>query len=100
MAEDQGGLRKDALRDWAPWTKLFTAFKVALDPKKLLLAAAGILFMSLGWWLLSALFWMTASKTPPDWANYKKEAGDDKDKLVARWKEFKSDRERWDKLYE
>ncbi len=32
---------------------LFRTFRVALDPRKLLLAAAGILVMSGGWWLLS-----------------------------------------------
>jgi hypothetical protein len=44
MAEDQGQ-RKD-LWMTAPWLKLFGAFKVALDPKKLLLAGAGIFVMS------------------------------------------------------
>ena len=40
MAEDQGGQRKDFFQ--SPWLKLFGAFKIALDPKKLLLAGAGI----------------------------------------------------------
>ena len=53
MAEDQVGMRKDVLQQLAPWTKLFSAFKVALDPKKLLLAGAGILVMQLGWWFIS-----------------------------------------------
>jgi len=37
MAEDPIGQRQETK---VPWTKLFTAFKVALDMRKLLLAAA------------------------------------------------------------
>ena len=47
MAEDQGGMRKDYLKELAPWTTLFSAFKVALDPKKLVLAGAGLLMLAL-----------------------------------------------------
>lgn len=39
------------------WTEIFRCFQVALDPRKLLVAAAGILAMSLGWYLLSAVFY-------------------------------------------
>lgn len=39
------------------WTEIFRCFQVALDPRKLLVAAAGILVMSFGWYLLSAMFW-------------------------------------------
>jgi hypothetical protein len=39
------------------WTQLFRSFQVALDPRKLLVAAVGILIMSLGWYTLSAIFW-------------------------------------------
>jgi len=38
------------------WTEIFRTFQVAIDPRKLLLAAAGILVMSLGWFGLSKLF--------------------------------------------
>jgi hypothetical protein len=55
MAEEQFGARKEGAREWPGWTRLFGAFKVALDYKKLLLAAAGILVMAFGWWLLSVL---------------------------------------------
>ena len=41
----------------ASWTKLFGTFLVALDPFKLLVAAAGILATALGWWLLSVIFY-------------------------------------------
>lgn len=39
------------------WTEIFRCFQVALDPRKLLTAAAGILVMSLGWYALSTLFY-------------------------------------------
>ncbi len=39
------------------WTEIFKSFQVALDPRKLLVAAAGILVMSLGWYLLSTVFY-------------------------------------------
>ena len=38
------------------WTEIFRCFGVALDPRKLLIAAIGILVMSLGWHLLSRIF--------------------------------------------
>ena len=40
----------------ADWTEITRSFQIALDPRKLLLAAAGVLAMSLGWWLLSLAF--------------------------------------------
>ena len=65
MAEDQSGLKKDYLRDLAPWTKLFSAFKVAMDPKKLLLAGAGIFAMAVGWWMLAAIYFDWFNRTVP-----------------------------------
>lgn len=44
------------------WTELFRCFQVALDPRKLLLAAVGILAMSLGWYLLSVIFYHSAPR--------------------------------------
>lgn len=40
-----------------PWTEIFRCFQVALDPRKLLVAAAGILVMAFLWYVLSAIFW-------------------------------------------
>ena len=40
-----------------PWTKIFSAFKIALDLKKLVLAALGILFVWAGWWVVGAIFY-------------------------------------------
>ena len=46
------------------WLNLFRSFQVALDPRKLLVAALGILVMSLGWWLLSVIFMSGYSNKP------------------------------------
>jgi hypothetical protein len=101
MAEDQVDRRKDYLKDLAPWTKLFSAFKIALDPKKLLLAAGGILVMSLGWYVLSVIFFSTSSKRPEWPASYVPDsASDDKVKLHAAWDQFKRDRDQYYLLYE
>jgi hypothetical protein len=94
MADDQVGLRTEgAARELPLWTKLFTAFRVALDPKKLLLAAAGIVAMAIGWWILSAVFF-AAWQTPPKWDDYK-----DENNVAASWKSFKEARNRWNLRY-
>ncbi|MGL6096115.1 MAG: hypothetical protein ACRC7O_10005 [Fimbriiglobus sp.] len=50
--------------------EIFRCFQVALDPRKLLLAAAGILAMSLGWYVLSAVFHYDEPKrTSPEYSN-------------------------------
>ena len=46
----------------ADWTEITRSFQIALDPRKLLVAAAGVLAMSVGWWLLSLIF----APTEPD----------------------------------
>jgi hypothetical protein len=43
-----------------PWMDIFRCFQVAIDPRKLLVAAAGILTMSFGWYVLSACFYYKA----------------------------------------
>jgi hypothetical protein len=63
MADEKGELREVNYRQLLPWTELFRAFQIALDPRKLLLAAAAILVMNFGWWLLALVF---ASGRPPD----------------------------------
>jgi hypothetical protein len=94
MAEDQVGVRKNHLHELAPWTKLFSAFKVALGPKKLFLAAAGIFVMSGLWWLLAVIFSINRSE-PPLWREYK--VG--KENLTEAYKDFKVDRRRWNLYY-
>lgn len=39
------------------WSALFRTFQVALDPKKLVFAAAGIFVMAMGWWLISLCYY-------------------------------------------
>jgi len=56
MAEERNGSPTDGRRSSPLWYKIFGTFWVALDPKKLLLAAAGIFAMWLGWFCLSWLF--------------------------------------------
>ncbi|AMV22778.1 hypothetical protein VT84_00100 [Gemmata sp. SH-PL17] len=43
-----------------PWTNVFRSFQIALDPRKLFVAAFGILVMSFSWWLLSNVFYYKA----------------------------------------
>ena len=56
MAEEKVEPRETSWRQLLPWTELFRGFQVALDLNKLALAAAGILVMAFGWWLLAVLF--------------------------------------------
>lgn len=105
MAEDQLGQRKDTK---ASWTKIFTAFKVALDPKKLLLAAAGIVATAVGWWLLGWTFYAPRTMPTPGAYNVKDIPNDVTDlKALAEdpanrenWAKFKRARDRWNLLHE
>ena len=57
MPDEKGELREINYRQLLPWTELFRSFHIALlDPRKLFLAALGIFFMSLGWWILAHIF--------------------------------------------
>jgi hypothetical protein len=64
MVEERGAYPGGRPRT-ASWTKLFGTFLVALDPFKLLVAAAGILVTALGWWLISVVFY-SAWTTPKE----------------------------------
>ena len=97
MAEDQFGGRKDGAREWPGWTRLFGAFKVALDYKKLLLAAAGILVMAFGWWLLSVLVFALAGGVPPQWDADKYRGANQSD--ADAFANFKNDRRHWNFTY-
>jgi hypothetical protein len=87
MAEDKLEPRELNLRQWFPWTLLLRSFWIAADYKKLLLAAAGILGMAFGWWLLAVIF---SLRHEPEWASGKFE----------RWEDFESARRSWNLLYE
>lgn len=89
MAEDRADVRDAEVRRLPRWVELFRGFQVALDPKKLLLAAAGLLVMSIGWWILAAGFLSARSPAPTFDSNTHQD-----------WAQFKADRRKWDLLYE
>ncbi len=94
------------------WTEIFRTFQVALDPRKLLVAAAGILVMSIGWYLLSLIF-ITKAPDANDDTHYgpiavRASVGDKKlngqDYTEAEYKEeskriFQRDLAEWKTLY-
>lgn len=85
MAQEQG-----TTQTTPAWTKIFSAFKVALDMKKLLLAAAGIFLTFLGWWAIGWTFY--SMRTLPDW---------DKDSWKAeQWNQFRAKRASWNLIHE
>ena len=101
MAEDKLEPREFNFRQWFPWTQLFRGFWLALCHKKLLLAAAGILTMSLGWFFLANIFFRpmplwSASEFPPD----KKEGEADNEAELRAWHAFKQNRNSWNLLNE
>jgi hypothetical protein len=57
MADERGGTREFDTRKTLSWMELLRTFLIALDPFKLLVAAAGILATAVGWWILSALYY-------------------------------------------
>ncbi len=101
MAEGKLEGRDVTWRQLLPWTELFRGFQVALDLNKLLLAAAGILVMWLGWWLLALIFSSASSdfkSQPPDWpAQYLNRFGGNSD---MAWGQFRRDRDEWNLMYE
>jgi len=62
MADGRDSTPAPSLITIFPWIRIFRCFQVALDPRKLFVAAAGILAMSLAWWLLSNIFYYKAPK--------------------------------------
>ncbi len=63
MAEEQAPLREVQWRQVCPWLVLFRAFGIAMDLKKLLLGALGVLAMSAGWSALAGIFNYAAKDT-------------------------------------
>ncbi len=93
MVEEQIGLGKEPVREPAPWTKIFSGFRVAADPKKLLLAAAGIFLMGFGWYFLASFFFAFNSKAP-QWSDSTYQAKD-----AEAFKRFKRDRANWNLMH-
>lgn len=100
MAEERDG-RETSLRQLIPWMQIFRGFRIAIDPSKLLLAAAGIFVMAFGWWLLSVIFGTVYSSDPPDWemGGYSGKYDPTKPETAHVWKDFQTDRERWNLMH-
>lgn len=71
MADGREQTGAFSYRTALPWTNIFRCFQIALDPRKLFVAALGILAMSILWYVLSAVFWYKAP--PRDDEAYSKE---------------------------
>src|SRR5262245_776286 len=109
MAEEKVEVRDINFRQVLPWTELFRGFQVALDPKKLLLAAAGILATAVLWWIWGIVFYTQArpkweSHEYKDIATRSAREGENPDEASKRWtneawKQFKDDRRKWDILH-
>jgi hypothetical protein len=89
MADEPLGQRKETA---SPWKKIFTAFKLAIDIKKLLLAAAGIVATALGWWVLAVVFY--SMQKMPQWKDVETA---DKEAAFSLLKEH---RRHWNLLHE
>jgi hypothetical protein len=103
MADERIGVPEQESRNIWAWTELFRTFQVALDPKKLLLAAAGIVVMWLGWWLLSVIF--SNMRSEPRWpsdyptASFKKGEMTEEQAAEVAKQHFDRDKERYILFY-
>ncbi len=66
MADERAGTREFDARKSLSWTELLKTFLIALDPFKLLVAAAGVLATALGWSLISVIYFSAWSEPKPD----------------------------------
>jgi hypothetical protein len=96
MAEDKIEGRERTWQGMLPWTVLFRGFHLALDLNKLLLAAAGILVMWLGWLLLATIFGLGYG-FQPEWTSYAKKYPESPDRDYAN---FWRARQEWNLMYE
>src|SRR5262245_61051396 len=102
MAEDKVEPREATPSQRLPWVSIFQGFRIALDFNKLLLAAAGIIVMAFGWWLLAAIFNYDEPTDPNKWATDSRVTrveGGDPEKKKALWAAFKADHDKWALLY-
>ena len=53
---DRGSIRHIAWGEMFPWLSISRAFRLATDPRQLVLAALGVLLTAAGWWLLAFVF--------------------------------------------
>jgi len=90
MAQEQG-----TTQTTPAWTKIFSAFKVALDMKKLLLAAAGIFLTFLGWWAIGWAFY--SMRSLPVWDDNVNKPHAER---AALWSHFRAKRASWNLIHE
>src|SRR5436190_21107591 len=98
MAEDKVEPREATPSQRLPWIPSFQGFRIALDFNKLLLAAAGIVVMAFGWWLLAAIFSYEEPNDPNKWATDSRVTrveGGEVEKKKALWAAFKADHDKW-----
>jgi hypothetical protein len=98
MAEEQVEPRETNWRHLLPWTELFRGFQVALDLNKLVLAAAGIVVMAVGWWLLALLFRAGETAAAPQKPEFyaSRNNGDE----AKGWEQFRQERDHWNLMHE
>ena len=104
MAEDKFETHEIDFRQWLPWTLLFRGFWLALDHKKLILAAGGILAMAVGWWILAVVF-INIPRTkmpvwPSDFPSSDYQGNNETERELAAWNAFKVQRNSWNLRYE
>jgi hypothetical protein len=98
MADEKVEPRETNWRHLLPWTELFRGFQVALDLNKKDLAAAGIVVMALGWWLLALLFRAGESdQAPQKPESYAARNNGDERK---GWEQFRQERDHWNLMHE
>src|SRR5262249_10283822 len=103
MADDRFDAREGGFRPLGTWTLLFRGFQVALDWKKLVLAAGGIVTMAFSWWLLAVIFGGDKMPVwPTDYPTETYRKGDDTEEKAKKkaWEAFKVDRRQWNLRYE
>jgi len=61
--ENSGTVRSVAWSEIFPWLVIFRSFRLAIDPRALPMAAAGLLLMIIGWWVCGQLFIENPSAT-------------------------------------
>src|SRR5262249_38142633 len=101
MTEDKIEPREINWRQLLPWTVLFRSFGVAMGFSKLCLAAAGILVMAVGWWLLAFVFYAGFAKPDPSNFSDKDYPGDNEtERRENAFKAFRDYRNAWNLLHE
>jgi hypothetical protein len=104
MAEDKVETREIHWRHLLPWTELFRGFRVAIGFSKLVLAAAGILVMCLGWYALSALAYNLYGEKPDlsqaIYSSSEQKSGENEaEREILAWKVFRLHREQWNLMH-